>query len=401
MKTIIILFPCIAVSTMIFANMWIATECVGPPSAMFVFNMTLDAWSMADYNETWPPSFEFYNQEFCTPGGANVGVNGGVTNAAVCVSELTGDQSYQSSSYDVIASDIKDYMIHAADDYKYCFISSMSTSTIFGYAQAIIKEGECNEGITCAEDGTLSIMPNKICGAVEGVVPEVQLLTSEKRVIHSQYIGDVEVYFGIVANANTDIRFTFHSPATIFIPTFHEPWEIAALSFFILALLAMVVTCAIHGINVYKKRTAIPLGHLVVQVFWTAYIVIYAISVYAIFASYDDYLSMYAGYAIINNLATLLSVFQTCWVMMEILNTDMKKRAACFAVVLIVHGGLAGANYSTYQGAMDYTFSDIWQAWRFALLFWNVIVFGIMMAPIGYLLYKVVTKSKSRDGNIV
>jgi hypothetical protein len=111
MKSQLLLLVSFAQSRLVFANMWAATECVDSPSAMFVFNMTIGASSMSDFNETWPPAFDFYNQELGSPGATNLGLNGGITNAAVCGSDLTASHAYQSASYDTLDMGWSEYII--------------------------------------------------------------------------------------------------------------------------------------------------------------------------------------------------------------------------------------------------------------------------------------------------
>lgn len=365
-------------------NVWDTEDCQGAPSAYFSW---LQGGSMTDN----PASFVSFLKIQTSVCGS--GVSPFVAQSECCITSLVPrDTIYKSSSFAIKppGSSLESHFPASGRGYNYCSLDSFTANSkginLFkSYTALLIKEGSSYGTLSCLKNGTLKINSNSGSS-------EVYQLNESTISLNSPIIGLASARFYNVDRGDGVMKWITYSPYELMKPVFQKKWEIIAMLCCVVAYVCLLATILFFTVRYAKFRNEVYRLYAVNQVL---FLFGFIIQTYQTYGSGINEIFVSFGWAI-QAFSTLFSVLHSAKLLTDLMEQNEKVNRAIYSSLLGIHVFLCGAYYTRYWAGY---FVSIWNAWATIFVYWLVFALLFLMAPVGFLIYKMVLKNAVRVQN--
>jgi hypothetical protein len=288
----------------------------------------------------------------------------------------------------------------ASNGLNYCVLTSTSTfpsdmSMLWGFYDIAIQEGHNASGISCLPDGILRHEPSGYVNTTANTF--LVNLTSTAKVISNKYLGVIKVSFVAITAAENEILWREYCPLGYNVyPTFEGGWEIISLIAVIFCFMLLSFTLYFYGVKYVQKRNPMHLQHFISQCFWLADFIGLTVSLY----QYDTLSGQRTTGAIVSALtmfASYYSVLHTTLTLLGVAGQPQWVAYASITSITVIHLALAGSYYVLYWRQTVASLTEAFTIWSYLVLYWQLFAFILLLAPVAFLIYKVVIKTNANN----
>lgn len=367
-------------SALIFQSIWPHQNCVGPPVAMLLFDPPSAA---SNYTNE---AYSFYSA-YIPPYACTSHLNAPFDSQSCCISSV----KFGSSAYGVYTGS---GIWKAANGNEYCLLNSQEASGLYGMSRLLVREGQCNEGISCVQNG-IQIQAGRSCN---GNITEYYALSGIDTLIDSPLVGAFMGSYNVLQSGTLSNKWNAYVPQGSNLPNLSHGWDIIALLFYIGSIIVLLLGLWTFGFKFVKARSWETLIHVAGMSFWLLFIILYGISVYVIL-DFKTFQMVFEAYGVFGNIATFFTMIQTLTKLLEVSNPSKNVKICTYVFVVLIDVIFSIIYYSSFW-SVQISYVLLWNSWYFSMVIWTVIVFSCILSTIAFLLYKSFRKSRTVLGGI-
>jgi hypothetical protein len=280
----------------------------------------------------------------------------------------------------------------SANQHDYCRMDAQRETDLFGYRSVFVRAGgECYRGIQC-HAGNMTIHADALCTS-----PLVSYPIDSQNVsmTHSR-LGNVVYRMERFDRGTRWYSWVSHHPGSMVVVSFASPFEIFSFCVFLAAILGNLLVCIYHVLALRRVVSLYTIAVAISNFLYFAWSLSRMIYFYTAFTS-EQVVAHLTGYLfILFNLATLSTAFVTTEMISFTTLWSRWKLKWLWISVLLVHVGLAGAEYFMYFWTQRNSIfpGTSQRVWRRASMYWIILLFVYDTIPAMIIL---LTMSRARS----
>ncbi|KAJ3358200.1 hypothetical protein HDU91_005300 [Kappamyces sp. JEL0680] len=399
---------------------WADTNCRGSPASMKIFSVQ-NAQSLQQNQDQWPLFYSLViNQSgYLLPPVSRCGSFPGSLPDNCCISAVKGTTSDAASASDyLLPSHVMSdkqlglYSPKGAANSLYCYLilaspsyPPVATSALFGYQGVLYTaDGSCVDSHTphpvrCFANGTIAFYSQTQCQGASSnlqlVNPQVEKLSpGAMNGLWNEIVGEVAGKMINITDAQQTTSWTTYQPDYLVTSTLDLPLEVLSLAAFIVGL-AGGFGAAVWSIWQFSRRPStmwLVLG--ISQLLWTLFYSLKMASIYTLFHSNLQYVTIWNSMNYLQCTATLSATVYSSLYFNHAARPTRTVRMAQLGILAGLHIGLSGGVYLSVIRP-----NPAWVVlWRSYFKYWIAVYFSWTIVPLVALVQGIVsTYRPSKD----